>query len=58
MIIKSDKIITPNGLSDGYLITDGECTVRINEKIYICRKNDLILIPANIKMDFLEMFLM
>lgn len=38
-----------------YLITDGECTIRINKKMYTCRKNDLILIPANIKMDFVEM---
>ena len=27
-----------------YLITDGECTIRINKKMYTCRKNDLILI--------------
>ena len=37
-----------------YFILDGECTIKINEKIFLCKKNDLILIPANIKMDFLN----
>lgn len=37
-----------------YLITEGECIIEINKKKYTCRKNDLILIPASTKMNFLE----
>ena len=50
------KVFAPPPLSffsKLYYIVDGECTIQINEKQYQCKKNDLILIPANIKMSFI-----
>lgn len=37
-----------------YYIINGKVTLLINGKKYICKKNDVILIPANIKMDFVS----